>query len=65
MKKLIELIREIPFFPKLEVNKNKREVTIKEEGIFGNNLTEAYWILKKYRIIFERDNPDYQSRPTK
>lgn len=52
MKNLENLIRnrkEI-FLPKIEVNENKKEVKFIVEGIFGNNITEAYYTLKGYRI---------------
>ena len=39
--------------PEIIIDKEKKEVRLVKEGIFGNNITETYYTLKGYRIFRE------------
>ncbi len=52
MKKVLSEI-----FPKVEINKTKREVTIKE-NLIGSNVTELFYTLKGYKVKY-----NYESLP--
>lgn len=59
--KLLKIISEINILPKISIDKPNRVITFIEEGLFGNNLTEAYWMLKGYNIRKSEEPEPQQS----